>query len=119
MKLLDSWAYPEAWRREEALCQGLIDLRAALLRPGPADIIRRQGEALLQLLAREPGGAARDLGLLLAAWRSSPTQTVVLHLCRLLDELRQQFELQARLFPLEDLTETEPAAAFTAAHARS
>jgi len=101
----DSWAYPDAWQREEALCQGLIGLRDALrLAANPARVQQRW-DALSQLLGQEPAGTSRpaqELRMLWAAWRLRPSQTLTSHLCRLLEALQRQFELQARLFPLEE-----------------
>lgn len=101
----DSWAYPDAWRREEAVCQALVDLRRALLLPANPEHVRRLAAAALQLLTRESvdaAGALDELQLLLSAWRLRPGALQTLHVCRHLDRLQARFELQARLFPLQE-----------------
>ena len=114
----------------EALRRALAELRAALTRSNTCDAVQARLHALLGLLSghlrreegalipytnrlhavlrqqtlrdhAEPHVVLEDLEVLFSAWRLAPTETLIIHLCRLLDELRERLDEEERdVFPV-------------------
>ena len=112
-----------------ALRGAIVTLRETLTEAETCDIVAARLQSLLGLMSRhlqeeenalipygervrwiereqalhdhaEPAVVLRDLQVLFSAWRVAPTQTLIIHLCRLLDELREWLDEEQRdIFP--------------------
>ena len=128
-------AVEELRHDHEALRRALADVERLLTAPGTGDVTQAKYRFLMRLLERHlqreaeviapyasriaaalsshplhdhapPRVVLRDLGVLFSAKRMVPTGPLVIHLCRLLDELRESLVDEEReVFPIVQHTE--------------
>jgi hemerythrin-like domain-containing protein len=126
-------------REHEALRRTLSSARDAITVAELSEIVQARLRALTRLLTRhlrreeaawhpyldrleaaqralalsdhaEPHILLRDLEALIAAWRLHPTETLAIHLWRLLDELQERLDEEEReLFPVMEAVEERTA----------